>query len=84
MGINGNALYKVRFNALYTLLGLVRIKSKYMSKKIDLDKYYTNDGIVDHCLNVVDNLIIDYESPISLPLDRYLNLKIVTNVQTTK
>ena len=55
-----NALYKVRFNALYTLLGLVRIKSKDMSKKIDLDKYYTNDGIVDHCLNVVDNLIIDY------------------------
>ena len=31
-----------------------------MSKKIDLDKYYTNNGIVDHCLNVVDDLIIDY------------------------
>lgn len=31
-----------------------------MSKKIDLDKYYTNSGIVDHCLKVVDNLIIDY------------------------
>tara|TARA_R110002167_G_C12481927_1_gene634682 strand:+ start:61 stop:846 length:786 start_codon:yes stop_codon:yes gene_type:complete len=28
--------------------------------KIDLDKYYTNDVIVEHCLSVVDDLIIDY------------------------
>lgn len=28
--------------------------------KINLDKYYTSSGMVEHCLNVVDNLINDY------------------------
>jgi hypothetical protein len=28
--------------------------------KIDLDKYYTNEGIVNHCIKVVDELGIDY------------------------
>ena len=31
-----------------------------MSKKIDLDKYYTNEGIVNYCIKVVDELGIDY------------------------
>ena len=30
-----NGLYKVRFNALYTLLGVVNFKSKIMNIKID-------------------------------------------------
>ena len=32
--------------------------------KIDLDKYYTDNGTVQHCLSVVDNLLIDYSEVI--------------------